>query len=96
MSVCVCVRNLSNAYRHPNVLRMYGYFHCDMRVYLLLEYARHGELYKVLRSQPDNHFTEYQSANYIAQVIRLIYSLIIPENIDSSPMYIFSSWWYYN
>lgn len=55
--------------RHPNVLRMYGYFHCEKRVYLLLEYARHGELYKVLRSQPKQNFSEYHSANYIVQVV---------------------------
>lgn len=29
--------------RHPNILRMYGYFHDDTRVYLILEYAPHGE-----------------------------------------------------
>lgn len=62
-------------FRHPNVLRMYGYFHCEKRVYLLLEYARYGELYKVLRSQPNQHFTEYHSANYIAQV--LYYVLVV-------------------
>ncbi|XP_045113883.1 spindle assembly checkpoint kinase-like isoform X2 [Portunus trituberculatus] len=76
--------------RHPNVLRMYGYFHCDKRVYLLLEYARHGELYKVLRSQPNSRFTEYHSANYIAQLVsalkylhskKVIHRDLKPENI---------------
>lgn len=31
--------------RHPNILRMYGYFHDEARVYLILEYAPKGELY---------------------------------------------------
>lgn len=28
--------------RHPNILRMYGYFHDEHRVYLILEYAPKG------------------------------------------------------
>ena len=35
--------------RHPNILRLYGYFHDDTRVYLILEYAPGGELYKQLQ-----------------------------------------------
>lgn len=30
--------------RHPNILRMYGFFHDDARIYLILEYAP-GNLY---------------------------------------------------
>lgn len=29
--------------RHPNILRMYGYFHDERRVYLILEYAPKGK-----------------------------------------------------
>lgn len=29
--------------RHPNILRMYGYFHDEQRVYLILEYAPKGK-----------------------------------------------------
>lgn len=29
--------------RHPNILRLYGYFHDDSRVYLILEYAPKGK-----------------------------------------------------
>ena len=35
--------------RHPNILRLYGYFYDDKSVYLILEYAAGGELYKKLR-----------------------------------------------
>lgn len=31
--------------RHPNILRMYGYFHDESRVYLILEYAPNGRQY---------------------------------------------------
>lgn len=44
--------------RHPNILRLYGYFHDDARVYLILEYAPNGELYKLLCSQPEKRFDE--------------------------------------
>lgn len=35
--------------RHPNILRLYGYFHDFTRVYLILEYAPRGEVYKELQ-----------------------------------------------
>ncbi|KAF8407120.1 hypothetical protein HHK36_006245 [Tetracentron sinense] len=35
--------------RHPNILRLYGYFYDQTRVYLILEYAAKGELYKELQ-----------------------------------------------
>lgn len=76
--------------RHPNILRMYGYFHCEKRVYLMLEHARYGEMYKVLCSQPNKRFTEHQAANYIVQLVsalqychskKVIHRDIKPENI---------------
>lgn len=37
---------------HPNILRLYNYFHDARRVYLIVEYAPRGELYKeLLRSR---------------------------------------------
>jgi serine/threonine protein kinase len=36
--------------RHPNVLRLYGWFYDEKRVYLILEFAAKGELYKHLRA----------------------------------------------
>jgi aurora kinase A len=36
--------------RHPNILRLYGYFYDDSRVYMILEYAPKGELYTYLKS----------------------------------------------
>lgn len=34
---------------HPNILKMYGYFWDDTKVFLILEYAAGGELFKKLR-----------------------------------------------
>lgn len=36
-------------FRHPNILRLYGYFHDAARVYLILEFAPKGELYGELQ-----------------------------------------------
>ena len=35
--------------RHPHVLRMFGYFYDETRVYLILEFAPRGEMYKVCK-----------------------------------------------
>ncbi|KAK6039079.1 kinase domain protein, partial [Cooperia oncophora] len=37
--------------RHPNILRMYTYFWDKRKIYLVLEYAQGGELYKLLRKR---------------------------------------------
>ena len=74
--------------RHPNVLRLYGYFHDKKRIFLVLEFAGHGELYKHLRKA--GKFTEQRAAHYIAQMTAALKYLhkkhimhrdIKPENI---------------
>jgi serine/threonine protein kinase len=34
---------------HPNILKMYGFFYDDEKIYLILEWAPGGELFKDLR-----------------------------------------------
>ncbi|GFH25152.1 protein kinase domain-containing protein [Haematococcus lacustris] len=46
--------------RHPNILRCYGYFYDKEKVYLILEYAARGELYKEL--QKAHTFDEARTA----------------------------------
>ncbi|KAK7865565.1 hypothetical protein R5R35_010101 [Gryllus longicercus] len=76
--------------RHPNILKLYGYFHDDSRVYLILEFAAKGELYKELQAQPQKRFDEIRTANYIAQLAdalkychskKVIHRDIKPENL---------------
>ncbi|KAI0505132.1 serine/threonine-protein kinase [Xylaria bambusicola] len=52
--------------RHPGVLGFYGWFHDSRRIFLILEYAAGGELYRVLQSV--GRFSERRAAKYIAQV----------------------------
>jgi serine/threonine protein kinase len=52
--------------RHPNILRMYGYFYDETHVYLILEYCVGGELYKKLREK--KQFDEKRSARMLLQL----------------------------
>ncbi|KAK0181939.1 hypothetical protein PV327_000117 [Microctonus hyperodae] len=54
--------------RHPNILQLLTYFHDEKKIYLVLEYAARGELYKELKKQPGERFSEHLSAKYIYQV----------------------------
>ena len=73
---------------HPNILRLYGHFHDTKRIFLILEFAGKGELYKHLRRE--NRFPEWKAAQYIAQMAsalkylhkkHVIHRDIKPENI---------------
>ncbi|OAD57158.1 Aurora kinase A-A [Eufriesea mexicana] len=79
-----------NEKKHPNILKMYGYFHDDKRVYLILEYAPNGELFKELNAQPGKRFNEIRTATYISQLAdalkychskNVIHRDIKPENL---------------
>lgn len=67
---------------------MYGYFHDEKRVYLVLQLATGGELYK--RLQTEKRFSEQQTARWmrdLADALRLIHERkvlhrdIKPENL---------------
>lgn len=73
---------------HPNILRLYGHFHDTKRIFLILEFAGKGELYKHLRKE--TRFPEWKAAQYIAQMASALKYLhkkhvmhrdIKPENI---------------
>ncbi|XP_051887511.1 aurora kinase A [Pristis pectinata] len=74
--------------RHPNILRLFGYFHDASRVYLILEYAPRGELYKEL--QKCGKFDDGRSATYMSELAdalvychskKVIHRDIKPENL---------------
>ena len=52
--------------RHPGILRLFGYFHDEKRVYLVLELAPGGELFKRLQEQKT--FDEAQTSRWIGQL----------------------------
>jgi len=51
---------------------MYGYFYDEARVYLILEYAAKGELYKELQKQENHRFEEKRAAGYVLQLSRAL------------------------
>ncbi|KAL0574193.1 Vacuolar protein sorting-associated protein 70 [Marasmius crinis-equi] len=74
--------------RHPNVLRLYGYFHDEKRIFLMLEFAGKGELYRQLAKY--GCFSEKRAARYIDQMAdalmylhskHVIHRDIKPENL---------------
>ncbi|KAF8904076.1 kinase-like protein [Gymnopilus junonius] len=74
--------------RHPNILRLYGYFHDEKRIFLMLEFAGKGELYKQLSKY--HRFSERRSSRYIDQMAdaliylhskHVIHRDIKPENL---------------
>lgn len=74
--------------RHPNILRLFGYFYDDKKVYLILEFAAQGELYKTLQKM--ERFDEVRTAQYISELAaalnychqkHIIHRDIKPENL---------------
>ncbi|KAK9761458.1 spindle assembly checkpoint kinase [Basidiobolus ranarum] len=74
--------------RHPNILRLFGYFFDETKIYLIIEFASKGELYKELRKI--THYDEATAATYIGQIADALHYLhskhvihrdIKPENL---------------
>ena len=74
--------------RHPNVVQLYNHFQDSKRIFLVLEFAAKGELYKHL--QKETRFPEKKAARFVAQVVsalqylhrkNIIHRDIKPENI---------------
>ena len=54
------LRRNERTHRHPNILRLFTYFHDSKRIFLVLEYSIKGELFKHL--QKEGRFSEPRTA----------------------------------
>lgn len=75
---------------HPNIVKMFGYFWDEHRIFLIFEYISGGMLFNLLQKQPQKRFTEPKTSNIIKQVIQafkylhennILHRDIKPENI---------------
>ena len=71
--------------RHPHILRLYGYFYDDTRVYLILEFAPKGELYKEL--QKCGRFNDQRSAT-VSHIEMYIFLYHISDVVSYSILYV--------
>ena len=57
--------------RHNNILRLFGYFYDESRIYLILEFAPRGEMYKFLQKRPGGKFEEPMASKFIRQMTQV-------------------------
>lgn len=57
---------------HPDIIQFLAMFHDEHSVYLVLEYAPHGDLEQLLASQPTRRLDEKRAANITAAVARAL------------------------
>lgn len=55
--------------KHKNIIPLYGVFHDDDKVYMMMEYASKGDVYKELKMAAGKRFEEQKASNYIKQIL---------------------------
>ena len=73
---------------HPNIIRLYNIYENTSSIYLLMEFAKNGNLYSLIRRRKG--MNEKNAYNYFSQIVNAVYFLhknniihrdIKPENI---------------
>lgn len=73
---------------HPNVLRLFAWFHDETRIFLVLEYAAQGELYKLLKNL--HHFSEKRAATVDCLAIQTLVDILDSGMFQFCFPYLFS------
>ena len=75
--------------KHENILQMMGYFHDDTSVFLVLEEASYGELFKnVIAKTKAKRLAENIAANYVYLVV----SFVAEVSLHSCAVLIFTNY----
>jgi len=74
--------------KHKNICRLYGYFHDDRRVYIILEFCKNGNLFTKLKEV--KKFESIEAARYVREIaegldyihkLNVIHRDLKPENV---------------
>jgi serine/threonine protein kinase len=68
--------------RHPNVLRMYGYFYDQKRIFFITELAGKGELYAILCNQRDLMWDQYHQHRCFSEAVTAKYVASLADTLD--------------
>ena len=60
--------NTHRNFRHPHILRLFGYFFDETKIFLILELAPPGDMYRCLQKCQGGKFDEPRASKYIKQV----------------------------
>jgi len=63
---------IHNHLRHNNIIRLFGYFQDPKSIYIMLEYAKTGELYKTMQAKEGKRFDEPEAAFYVQCVAKAL------------------------
>ena len=64
--------NVHRRIRHPNIVRLHGYFHTSHGVVLVMQYCSEGTLYQKLTEAPNKRFDEKTAARFTRHICRAI------------------------
>jgi serine/threonine protein kinase len=71
-------------FRHPNIIRLYGWFHDSTRIFMMMEYAGQGEVFKHLAKA--GKFSEKRSSRvswlFVQVGVRLTGSISAKSPLD--------------
>lgn len=76
-----------SALSHQNIIKLYDYFIEEDKIYLILEYAENGNLFRVMKKQQLNeqlihkYFTQTVNALLYIHSQKLIHRDLKPENL---------------